>query len=81
MFGNQIGKVYQSEGRSLYSKDSKQLPLYLRAVDKYLQEHHIYQQIAKLMKSRRPCHTEAEEIDQEITRATEYGENNVKKDI
>ena len=71
MFGNQIEKVYQSDGRNLHSKDSKQLPLYLRAVDKYLREHKIYQRIAKLMKSRRPRHTEAEEIDQEITRATE----------
>ena len=81
MFGNQIEGVYQLEGRSLHSKDSKQIPVYLRAVDKYLREHHIYQQIAKLTKSRRPCHTEAEEIDQEITRATEYGKQQCKKDI
>ena len=26
------------------------------------------------MKSRRPCHAKAEDIDQEITRATQYGE-------
>ena len=34
MFGNQIDKVYQSDGRNLQSKDSKQLPIYLHAVDK-----------------------------------------------
>ena len=49
LFGNQIDGVYQSKGRSLYSKDSKQVPVYLRAVDKYLREHRIYQRLAKLM--------------------------------
>ena len=75
MFGNQIGKVYQSEGRNLYSKDSKQLPVYLQAVDKHLRENGIYGRIRKLMKSkRRSHHKEAELIDEAITRATEYGE-------
>ena len=41
--GNQIDGVYQSKGRSLQSKDCKQLPNYLRAVDQYLTEHYIYQ--------------------------------------
>ena len=42
LFGNQIDGVYQSKGRSLQSKDCKQLPYYLRAVDKYLIEHNVY---------------------------------------
>ena len=53
MFGNQIAGVYQSKSRSLQSKDSKQVPVYLRAVDKHLPENHIYQRIAKLIKSKR----------------------------
>ena len=75
MFGNQIGKVYQSEGRSLHSKDSKQLPVYLRAVDKLLTKRNV--RIAKLMKSkkkRKENHKEAEAIYTTITEATEYWE-------
>ena len=80
MFGNQIDGVYQSKGRSLYSKDSKQVPVYLRAVDKYLQKHQIYQRITILMKSkRRSNHKEAEAIDKAITEATEYGEQQCEK--
>ena len=74
MFGNQIGKVYQLEGRSLYNKDSKQLPVYLQAVDKHLRENRVYQQIKKLMKSKKRNHKEAQAIVEAITRATEYGE-------
>ena len=74
LFGNQIDGVYQSKGQSLQSKDCKQLPNYLRTISQYLTEHYIYQQIKKLMKSRTPHHAEAEEIDQEITRVTQYGE-------
>ena len=36
LFWNQIDGVYQSKGQSLQSKDCKQLPDYLRAVDKFL---------------------------------------------
>ena len=36
LFGNQIDGVYQSKGRSFYSKNSKQLPDYLKVVDKCL---------------------------------------------
>ena len=78
LFENQINGVYQSKSWSLYSKDSKQLPDYLRVVNKHLREHHIYQQIAKLMMSRRHPHEEAEEINQEITRAIQYGEQQCK---
>ena len=79
LFGNQIDGMYQSKGRSLYSKDSKQVPVYLRAVDRNLTKNNIYQRIAKLMKSKKLNHREAEEIDQEITRATEYGEQQCEK--
>ena len=73
MFGNQIDGVYKSNGRSLQSKDCKQLPKYLRTVDKYLTKHKVYNRIKKLMKSRRTNHKEAEAIDKDITRATQYG--------
>ena len=53
LFGNQIDGVYQSKGRSLYSKDSKQLLIYLRVVGKFLKKLNVYQRIAKLMKSKR----------------------------
>ena len=74
LFGNQIDGVYQSKGRSLQSKDCKQLPNYLRAVDNYLTKHHVYKRITKLMKSKGRNHKEAEAIDEDITRATQYGE-------
>ena len=74
MFGNQIEKVYQSERRNLYSKDSKQLPVYLRAVDHFLTKRNVYKQIVKLMKSKKKRnHKEAEAIDKDITEATQYG--------
>ena len=80
MFGNQIEGVYQSKGRSLHSKDSKQVPVYLRVVDKYLREHGIYQRIEKLMKAkRRSHHEEAEAIDKIITQSTEYGKQQCEK--
>ena len=78
MFGNQIEKVYQTDGRNLHSKDSKNLPVYLRAVDKVLTERNVYQRIAKLMKSKKRNHKEAEAIDEAITRATEYGEQQLE---
>ena len=82
MFGNQIGKVYQSEGRNLYSKDSKQLPVYLQAVDKVLTKQNVYKQITKLMKSKKKRnHKEAEAIDKDITEATQYGEQQCEKGI
>ena len=33
LFGNEIDGVYQTKGRSLRSKDSKQIPVYLKSVD------------------------------------------------
>ena len=42
LFGNQIYGVYKSNGRSLESKDSKQLPQYLRAVDRHLNKKNVY---------------------------------------
>ena len=63
----------------VYSKDSKQLPDYLRAVSKYLGEHQIYKCIAKLTKSKRSYHKGVEEIDQEIIQATKYGEQQCEK--
>ena len=79
MFGNQIDGVYKSNGRNLDSKDSKQLPKYLRAVDEYLTKHRVYERIKKLMKSKRKRdHKEAEAIDEDITRATQYGEQQCK---
>ena len=73
LFGNQIDGVYKSNGRSLDSKDCKQLPKYLRAVDRHLTKNRKYQRITKLMKSKKKRnHTEA--INQAITRATQYGE-------
>ena len=74
LFGNQIDGVYQSKGRSLQSKDCKQLPDYLRAVDEFLTRRNVYNRIKKLMKSKRSHHKEAEAIDAEITEATQYGE-------
>ena len=80
MFGNQIEKVYQSDGRNLHSKDSKQLPSYLQAVDKVLTERNVYQRIAKLMKSKKTRnHKEAEAINTDITAATQYGEQQCEK--
>ena len=73
LFGNQIDGVYQSKRRSLQSKNCKQLPDYLRAVDEYLMKHKVYNRIKKLMKSKKKNHKEAEEIDEDITRATLYG--------
>ena len=64
LFGNQINGVYKSNGRSLDSKDCKQLPKYLRAVDRHLTKNGIYRRITKLMKSeRKRDHKEAEAID------------------
>ena len=73
LFGNKIDEVYQLNGRSLHSKDSKQSLVYLKTVDMYLTEHRIYQCIAKLMKSNRSVTKKAEAIDEEITQATQYG--------
>ena len=75
LFGNVIDAVYNTKGRSLHSKDSKQTPKYLKAVDKHLEEHKIYQRIIKLMNSKTHNHREAEAIDGEITQATQYGGN------
>ena len=66
--------MYQSKGRGLHSKDSKQLPGYLRAVNKHLIKNRIYQRIGKLIKSEKDNHKEAEEINEAITQATQYGE-------
>ena len=71
--------MYKSNGRSLESKDSKQLPKYLRAVDGYLVKHNVYNRIRKLMKSKRSHHKTAEAIDVDITRATQYGEQQCEK--
>ena len=73
LFGNQINEVYKSNGRSLQSKDCKQLPKYLRAVDDFLTRRNVYNRIKKLMKLKRSHHKEAEVIDAEITEATQYG--------
>ena len=78
LFGNQIDGVYKSNGRSLDSKDSKQLPKYLRAVDEYLRKYRVYERIKKLMKSKRKHHRLAEAIDEDITMATQYGEQQCK---
>ena len=67
--------MYKSNGRSLDSKDCKQLPKYLRAVDEYLIKHNGYNRIKKLMKSKKKRnHKAAEAIDEDITKATQYGE-------
>ena len=82
MFGNQIEKVYQSDGRNLHSKDSKQLPVYLRAVDDELTKRKVYKRVVKLMKSkrkRRENHKEAEAIDRDITESTQHGEQQCEK--
>ena len=68
-FGNEIGGVYQTEGRSLHSKDSKQTPSQLRVGDRHLIENNIYQRIAIIMKSQRRSHSEAEAIDVAITQS------------
>ena len=60
-------------GRRLDSKDCKQLPKYLRVVDRNLTKKNIYNRIVKLMKSKRGHHREAEAIDADITVATQYG--------
>ena len=57
-----------------HSKDSKQIPKYLKAVDKNLKENNIYERIIKLMKLTTRNHQEAEAIDVEITQVTQYGE-------
>ena len=80
MFGNQIEKVYQSEGRNLHSKDSKQLPVYLQAVDKVMAKRNVYKRIVKIMKSKKKrYHKEAEAIDRDITAATQHGEQQCEK--
>ena len=66
--------MYQSKGRSLQSKDCKQLPDYLRAVDEFLTQQKVYLQIKKLMKLKGRNHKEVEAIDKGITEATQYGE-------
>ena len=42
LFRYQIDGLYKSNGRSLQSKDCKQLPKYLRAVDDYLKKNIVY---------------------------------------
>ena len=75
LFGNQIDGVYKSNGRSLDSKDCKKLPKYLRAVGKYLTKYKVYNRIEKLMKSKKKRNQKAAEaINEDITRATQYGE-------
>ena len=74
LFGNQIDGVYQSKGRSLQSKDCKQLPDYLRVVDEFLTRRNIYNRIKKLMKSKRSHHKEVEAICTAITEITQYDE-------
>ena len=78
LIGNQIDGMYQSKKRSLQSKDCKQRLAYLRAVDEYLTKHNIYKRIKKLMKSRSKNHKEAEPIDEAITQATKYSEQQCK---
>ena len=75
LFGNRIDGVYRSNGRSLDSKDCKQLPKYLRAVDEYLIKHNVYNRIKKLMKSKKKRdHKAAEAINEDVTRAIQHGE-------
>ena len=75
VFGNQIDGVYKSNGRSFDSKDCKQLPKYLRAVDKHLTKKNVYNWIVKLIKSKRSHHKEAEAIDVDFIEATQYDEH------
>ena len=79
LFGNQIDGVNKSNGRSLQSKVCKQLPKYLRTVNKFLTIQNVYNRISKLMKSKQSHHKEAETIDAEITEATQYGEQQCEK--
>ena len=74
LFGNDIDNIYRQNGRSLHSKDCKQVPSYLKTVHKHLVDNNIYKRITKLMKSDIPNNEEAEKIDREITRGTKAGE-------
>ena len=78
-FGNEIDGVFQSKGRSIHGKDSKQLPAYLKAVDKHLTKNRIYHYIVKLMKSKQGYHKEADKIDETITRVTQYDKQQCKQ--
>ena len=74
LFGNRIDGVYKSNKRSLDSKNSKNIPKYLRAVNEYLIKHHVYKKTKNLLKSKRSHHKVAEVIDEDVTKATQYVE-------
>ena len=78
LFGNQIDGVYQSKGRSLQSKDCKQLPDYLRAVEKYLIKHNVYNRIKKLMKSKRKNTKKQNRLMKQSHKQPNTVNNNVK---
>ena len=74
LFGNKIDGVYQTQGRILYSKDTKQTSVYLKAVNKHLSENEIYRRINKLVKSKRSNQSEVEAINKAIKYSTRYSE-------
>ena len=47
--------------------------------DKYATEHNIYRRVGDLYTSETPDHQKAEQIDRDITRATQYAENKCRK--
>ena len=79
MFGTWEDNPFDAKNRGFTSKDIKIVPRYLDAFDKYARDHNIYRQAEDLFKSDVPDHVKAEQIDRDITRATQYAEKKCRK--
>ena len=70
---------FDVKGRGFTSKDTKSVPTYLDAFDKYANDHNLYRRAADLFVSNTADHCRAEQVDRDITRATQYAENKCRK--
>ena len=74
LFHNASTPIYHGSSRRLKSKDSKSTTKYINQLHSTLLSYNVFQRIENLLKNSTPDHSEAELLDQEITRATRQAE-------
>ena len=74
LFRNASKPIYHGSSRRLKSKDNKSTTKYINHLHKTLLNYNIFQRIKNILKATTPDHSEAELLDQEITRATTQAE-------
>ncbi len=79
IFGTWENSPFDTKNRGFTSKDITSVPRYLDAFTKYANDHNIYRRISELYESDTPDHDKAEQIDRDLTRATQHAENRCRK--